>query len=72
MNNPIDFFADLALSFLPFLLFAFLNCLVNVKKEVRNRQYAMPLVAFVYCAVLMIFLEKATDYCMASYLATAD
>lgn len=72
MNNPIDFFADLALSFLPFLLFAFLNCLVNVKKEVRNRQYAMPLVAFVYCAVLMIFLEKATDYCMASYLATAE
>lgn len=44
MKSRILFFIELIVSFLPFVLFAFLNCKANVKKEVRNRQYIMPVV----------------------------
>ena len=57
MKSDLLFFIELAVSFLPFVLFAFLNSKANVKKENRNRQYAMPVIAVVYSAVLLIFLD---------------
>ena len=72
MNDDIMFLIQLALSFLPFILFAFLNSKANVKKEFRNRQYPMPIVAFVYSAVLFIFLSKISALCLDLFLKVAD
>ena len=71
MKSNILFFIKLAVSFLPFVLFAFFNKKANVKKENRNRQYAMPVVAVIYCAVLLIFMQKISDFCMNLFLKTA-
>ncbi len=57
------FLISLALSFLPFILFAFLNSKSNVKKPVRDRQYPMPVVALIYCIVLLVFMDKLTTLC---------
>ena len=46
-SNPL-FIIELVVSFLPFILFAFFNSKVNVKKMKRHRQYLMPVVAVVY------------------------
>lgn len=58
MNSNVLFYIKLAIAFLPFLLFAFLNSHANVKKEIRCRQYPMPLVAVLYSVFLLIFMEK--------------
>ena len=58
MKSDILFFIELIIAFLPFVLFAFLNAKANVKKEIRNRQYPMPVVAVIYSVVLLIFLDK--------------
>ena len=52
----------LAISFLPFILFAYLNGKANTKKEVRNRQYGMPILAVVYSVVLLIFLDWLSTF----------
>ena len=62
------FFIELILSFLPFALFAFLNSKANVKKQIRNRQYMMPVVAVVYSTVLLIFLERLAAHCLQLFL----
>lgn len=72
MNSNVKFFIELAVSFLPFILFAFLNSKVNVKKENRNRQYAMPVIAVIYSAVLLIFLDRLSTLCMNLFLKLAD
>ena len=61
MKSNILFFIELIVSFLPFILFAFFNGKANIKKENRNRQYAMPVVAILYSAVLLIFLNKLSE-----------
>ena len=61
MRSDILFFIELLLSFLPFVLFVFLNSKANVKKKVRNRQYIMPVVAVVYSVVLLIFLNDLAE-----------
>ncbi len=66
------FFIELIISFLPFLLFAFFNSKANVKKEKRNRQYLMPLIAVIYSIVLLIFLNKLSDLCSSLFLKLAD
>ena len=72
MKSDIKFFMELVVSFLPFILFAFLNSKANVKKVNRNRQYAMPVIAVVYSVVLLVFLNKATALCMEKFLECAD
>lgn len=71
MNN-ILFFIVLIVSFLPFVLFAFLNSKANVKKENRNKQYVMPLVAVAYSVVLLIFLDKLSSLITDLFLKLAD
>ena len=72
MKSDLKFFIELAVSFLPFILFAFLNSKANVKKENRNRQYAMPVIAVVYSAVLLIFLKQLATLCTEKFLQLAD
>ena len=72
MKNNALFFIELIVSFLPFILFAFLNSKANIKKESRHQQYLMPVFAVIYSAVLMIFLNKLSNLCMDLFLKLAD
>ena len=72
MNNDIGSFLKLIVSFLPFVLFAVLNGKANVKKEVRNRQYLMPVFAVIYSVVLLAFLDKISDWLRDLLLRLAD
>ncbi len=72
MISDILFILKFILSFLPFLLFAFLNTKANVKKKVRNKQYRMPIVAVIYSAVLLIFMDKLSIICLEVSLYIAD
>lgn len=71
MNN-IMFFVELVVSFLPFILLAFLNSKANVKKENRNRQYAMPVVAVLYSVILLIFSKQLSELFVNLFLKLAD
>ena len=68
MNSDVVFFIELAVSFLPFLLFAILNGKANTKKEFRNRQYPMPAVAVVYSVVLLVLLDKLSAIILELFL----
>ena len=72
MKSDTKFLIELAASFLPFILFAFLNGKANVKKENRNRQYIMPVFAVVYSVVLLIFLDKLGALCTEKFFQLAD
>ncbi len=72
MKSNILFLIELAVSFLPFILFAFFNGKANVKKEVRHRQYAMPVIAVVYSVALLIFLDWLSDFFTSMFLKLAD
>lgn len=72
MSNDIIVLIALAVSFLPFILFAFLNGKANVKKANRNRQYLMPVFAVVYSVVILIFLEKIENFCSDKFYLLAD
>ena len=72
MGSKILFFIKLAVSFLPFVLFAFFNGKANVKKTVRQRQYLMPLIALVYSIVLLIFMDYLADLFLQLFLKLAD
>ena len=72
MNDDIMFLIQFALSFLPFIAFAFLNTKANTKKELRYRQYLMPLFALVYSLVLLIFLSKLSNLFVGLVLKIAD
>lgn len=72
MNKNTLFLIELAVSFLPFVLFACLNGKANVKKENRNRQYLMPVIAVIYSIVLLIFLDQLSGYCTDLFLKLAD
>lgn len=66
MKSDVKFLIELAISFIPFILFAVFNSRANIKKEKRNRQYPMPVVAVIYCIVCWIFMDK-----LASLFLTA-
>ena len=72
MKGDIWFLIQLAISFLPFIIFAFLNGKANVKKEKRYKQYPMPIFAVVYSAVLLIFLTKISDLILNLFLKLVD
>ncbi len=66
------FLIQLAISFLPFILFVFINGKTNMKKEVRHRQYLMPVLSVVYSVVLLIFLSSITTLLMNLVLKLVD
>ncbi len=72
MNNRVKFFIQLAISFLPFILFVFLNSKANVQKEKRNRQYPMPVVAVIYCVLLAIFFNRLSTIYVDGFLRLID
>lgn len=72
MKSDMNFFVELAALFLPFILFAFLNSAANVKKEIRCRQYTMPLFAIVYCVLLMLCQDQLVALCMEKFLQLTD
>ena len=72
MIDDILFILKLAISFLPFLLFAFFNAKANVKKEVRYRQYLMPLIAVVYSTVLFLFLDQLSGLSLWLFMKLGD
>ena len=72
MIANLIFILKLAIAFLPFLLFAFFNTKVNVKKERRSRQYLMPVLAIVYSIVLFSFFDRISDLCLFLFLKLAD
>ena len=45
----------------PFLLLVLANSKTNLKKEYRSRQFAMPIVSLLYCAVLLICMVRITE-----------
>ena len=70
MSNLL-FIIKLAISFLPFILFAFFNGKANIKKENRSKQYAMPVIAVIYSIVLLIFLDQFATLFMDLFLKLA-
>lgn len=72
MIGKIIFLLKLAVSFLPFILFAFFNAKANVKREVRNRQYPMPVVALIYSVVVFFLLNKISNLLMSLFWKLAD
>ena len=63
---------EIAVSFLPFVLFAYMNSKANVKKEDRSRQYIMPAFAVIYSAVLLIFLSRLSALITGWFLRIAN
>lgn len=72
MKSNWSFYIQLLVSFLPFILFAFLNSKANVKKKVRCRQYPMPLFAVVYSVLLLIFMQSLSALCAKLVLQVID
>ena len=50
------------LCLLPFLLLALLNAKANLKRQFRDRQFPMPLLALLYCGLLLILLDRITPF----------
>ena len=61
MKSDVKFLIELAVSFVPFILFAIYNSKANIKKENRSRQYPMPFVAVIYTIVVWIFMSKLNE-----------
>lgn len=72
MKSDLFTLLKFAVSFLPFVLFAFLNNKANVKKENRHRQYLMPVLAVIYSIVMLIFLNRISDFIAGLFLKLAD
>lgn len=72
MKSDIVFLIKLLVSSIPFILFALLNSKANMKKEIRNRQYLLPLFAVIYSVVMLSFLNKISELLMDLFLKLAD
>ncbi len=72
MISSILFFVKLIICFLPFALFIFFNGKANVKKEVRYKQFAMPLIAVIYSVVLITLLDWLVGLCETLFSLIAD
>ncbi|MBQ9974317.1 MAG: hypothetical protein IJP02_05090 [Oscillospiraceae bacterium] len=66
------FVITLVLCMLPFVLFVLLNQKANTKREVRCKQYAMPILAAVYSAVLLFFMQRLSSVLADLFLRAAD
>ena len=49
---------------MPFCLLALKNNRINLKRNIRHRQFFMPFVALVYCIVMFIFVNKLSAKCL--------
>ncbi|MBQ7623829.1 MAG: hypothetical protein IJS65_00955, partial [Clostridia bacterium] len=56
----------------PYILLIFRNQKVNLKKEIRSRQYPMPVLALIYCIALMLLLAQLNDAVMGLITRFAD
>ena len=54
--------AKTLLQFLPFLFLVWLNGKTNLKREYRNRQFPMPVLTLLYCALLLVFFSKIGEW----------
>ena len=72
MINNMSFFLKLIVSIIPFVLLILANGGANVKREIRNRQYLMPLVAVIYSIVLLILMDKLSNACLNMTSALAE
>lgn len=54
--SSILFLIKIIISFLPFVLFTYINKKINSDKDIRHRQYIMPVVAIAYSIILLILL----------------
>ncbi|MCH5354106.1 MAG: hypothetical protein J1E06_11675 [Acutalibacter sp.] len=48
-------------AFLPFLSLVALSAKANLKRPLRSRQFVMPVLALIYCVVLMFFLDQVAS-----------
>lgn len=58
MISSIFQYFKLFVIFLPFMLFQLLNKRVNYKKEMRYKQFIMPIVSFIYFMIMFGFISK--------------
>ena len=58
MISNIFQYLKLFIIFLPFMIFQLLNKRANYKKEVRYKQYIMPVVSLLYFALMFGFIGK--------------
>lgn len=52
---------EILLGTIPFLLMCLLNNKLNLKKQIRNRQFLMPVIAAVFLLLTMIFMEDICE-----------
>ncbi len=62
MISNIMQYLKLFIIFLPFILFQFLNRRANYKKEVRYKQFAMPIVSIIYFVLMFGFISKFYEW----------
>lgn len=72
MKSDPNFFIDLTILFLLFMLLIWLNGKVNVKKEIRYKQWFVPVFACLYTAGMMISMNSTMEYLMEKYMAAAE
>lgn len=57
MTNPINYIV-MFVAFIPFIIFVLINAMMNLKREVRNKQFFMPFVAVAVALLLFVFMNK--------------
>ncbi|MBQ2061129.1 MAG: hypothetical protein II458_00420 [Oscillospiraceae bacterium] len=62
MINTILNLLKIVLFTAPFVLFALLNGKANLKKDIRSRQLPMPILALIYCIVLMLLISRVSEW----------
>ena len=72
MKSDPNFFIDLTILFLLFMLLIWLNGKANVKKEIRYKQWSIPIFAFFYTVSMMISMNYTMEYLMEQYMAAAE
>lgn len=50
------------LSLLVFLILVWRNGKANLKREYRSRQFPMPVLALIYCVVILVFMGRISDW----------
>lgn len=60
-NSVFHIMREILLSSVPFILLCLLNAKMNLKKQVRSRQFLMPLIAVIYCIFALVFMN---DICV--------
>lgn len=71
----IDFLRRLllsALAYLPFLFFLWLDSKANLKRRDRSTQFLLPVLTLIYCAVIMICLDRIGTRVLALIWAIPD